>query len=238
MQNTRKNGFTLVELLVVIGIIAVLISILLPSLNKARNAAKAVQCASNLRQLASANLQYMNDWHDYSVPVKQGPDVQAWMYNQSFRRNLGLPVKGPTDPTRAFVPYNLLCPLALRTEVGVDNLYPFNASYGANIQDIAASNSLTPYAAAPELCFSYKRSHIKQPAQKLMFADATDWQIRELESPNYDKYGENNGGKMAKMTAYRHNHGANIAFWDGHVAWTPKSEIINNDKLWKVLGTY
>lgn len=58
----RRKAFTLVELLVVIGIIALLISILLPSLNKARQMAVRTKCLNNCRQLCVANQMYLSDY--------------------------------------------------------------------------------------------------------------------------------------------------------------------------------
>jgi prepilin-type processing-associated H-X9-DG protein len=70
----RSAAFTLVELLVVIGIIALLISILLPSLNAARESARRTQCASNVRQIAIALLAYSSDNKGMLPAAGSGPN--------------------------------------------------------------------------------------------------------------------------------------------------------------------
>lgn len=91
-----RSAFSLVELLVVIGIIAVLISMLLPALNKANQQAKRVQCSSNLRQCGVFLQMYANENNGWIVPVgawipqPTSTNPNAGMY-ESLGTNMFLP---------------------------------------------------------------------------------------------------------------------------------------------------
>lgn len=86
-RQSRQRGFTLVELLVVIAIIGILIALLLPAVQAAREAARRSQCTNNLKQLGIAIQNYNDAFQRFPICAETNPDTMRWTRN---------PTQGPT----------------------------------------------------------------------------------------------------------------------------------------------
>ena len=101
-QRSRSGGFTLVELLIVIGIIALLVAILLPALNRAREMSRRTVCLSNIRQLTAAWLMYAGEHQGRLCNLGGNPDWAEGVFP--------LPIPQTLPPPQTIIPQGQLWP--------------------------------------------------------------------------------------------------------------------------------
>jgi len=170
----KRKGFTLIELLVVIAIIAILAAILFPVFAKAREKARQVSCASNLKQLGLATLQYVQD-NDETWPVAQyglpNGDTQYW-FGAGNGATFDLS-KGLLQPYMKSTQVQKCASWTGKPKYGNGNGYGYNWCFiGSHLINDDGSSVADAYDNWPNLPPPATDSALAHPASTVAFADA------------------------------------------------------------------
>lgn len=255
-HSPAQSAFTLVELLVVIGIIAVLLGMLLPSLAAGRRSANAVVCLGNLRQIGTAVLMYAQDNKGYlprvSMTARSKPPLEPFFvrpWGEAIMPYLG---KGDFDPNAADAGDTIKslflgvyrCPgdavhMNENWTYSAANyaaLYKGHWSYGRNvIFDYNEYWGAPPWNPGVPYKECHKLSQILRASETILFAEINATSMSDhfmVDEWNLD-------GSDNTVDQTRHGNKANYIFCDGHAApeqfkdmFDPPHGINNFDPQW------
>jgi prepilin-type N-terminal cleavage/methylation domain-containing protein/prepilin-type processing-associated H-X9-DG protein len=210
--NSKRRAFTLIELLVVIAIIAILASLLLPALAKAKAKAQAVKCLSNEKQIGLGYLLYASDNSEYlplaADPTAASPCQWFWEISRYIAKQTG-------SYSNLVAKDNVVaCPSA-KLKNAVPSSIPGNEAYGGYGQNYY-------YLGYMEETDRKKTTQVTKPTETCMNGDGLDtdsglnwWNYGYLYPPSTPALGH-----YCSALYVRHGKGGNYSWVDGHVSMT------------------
>jgi prepilin-type N-terminal cleavage/methylation domain-containing protein/prepilin-type processing-associated H-X9-DG protein len=221
-----RTGFTLIEVLVVVGVITLLVSILLPGLSAARAQAKGVVCRSNVRQIMLANRYYAEDYNGVYCPGASEfvKNLHRWHGtrdhpSQAFDSARGplVPYLGPEETIRR-------CPAFPTDEIAAEGggFERGNGGYGYNNAFLGVQ--LKRYPSGESVVCDDRvgalADRVRKPAETVMFADCAfagrgliEYSFAEPRfHPQFPIF------RMDPSIHFRHRQRANAIWCDGHVS--------------------
>ena len=253
-SHRNPRGFTLVELLVVIGIIAVLITILLPALNTAREKAKRAQCANNIRTFLQATTMYANQ-NKGKVPMHAG--ASNWLWDIQYDTRDWFVEQANISPEMFY------CPSYSHMEDGMWTFTGPPSPGGANFMiagyfwmarrpglKAPTATTFTPNTMT-NMAFNFPdedrwveritdKTLKRGPGQLVMMTDIVLSNVANSRNWSNNNFITVRGGyPFAHGTSHRDRMkpiGGNVGYTDGHVEWTPfdfmKDRTVSSPRFW------
>lgn len=223
----RSRAFSLVEMALAGGIVALLAVLLVPALSRAGDAGRVAKSLSNLRQLATANLAYAADNDGHYCPAQEPRNLVRWHGARTS-------ISGAFDPKKGFLAPYLgeegrvkLCPLFQRMLTGAQSFENSTGGYGYNATYIGGT---------PQDTFQSRRiSQVPSPGRTVMFATtafARSGGVQEYAYAEPYQWVDPNdqlSGALQPSVHFRAGGRALVAWCDGHVtAEAPSGEWGDN----------
>jgi general secretion pathway protein G len=222
----RKNAFTLVELLVVIGIVAVLTVIISGVTVKARESAQNAKCVSNLRTIGSAALRFFADRNGDFLPTKYWELYPSWSVTakQGMRDYLGIEsdLINPTGVPEFYRDTVATCPsmrrLYPKVSTPLHRTYTYN--YYLNQKNPSSAYDSLPSIMRPDLATGYRRlSNVSKPAAMWMFTEG-------VIGGDGSYFGTSLSSASSEPDmSFPHRGKQNFVFLDGHIEALGREEF-------------